>query len=128
MKNITVLDTNVILRYLLNDHPQFFQQAQAFMAEVISGNTTVYIPDSVLAECVYVLSKVYKVPKQKICEVLAGVLSFAGISPANRDILIGSLQLFSEHKVDIVDAIVFTTAKHLEGEVFSFDRDMNKFS
>ena len=50
MKNITVLDTNVILRYLLNDHPQHFLQAQLVMAEVITGNTTVYIPDSVLAE------------------------------------------------------------------------------
>ena len=55
MKNITVLDTNVILRYLLNDHPQHFQRAQVFMADVISGEITVYIPDSVLAECVYVL-------------------------------------------------------------------------
>lgn len=65
MKNITVLDTNVILRYLLNDPPQHFQLAQAIMTDVINGKTTVYIPDSVLAECVYVLLKVYKVPKPK---------------------------------------------------------------
>ncbi|MDD2722991.1 MAG: PIN domain-containing protein [Methylovulum sp.] len=75
MKNITVLDTNVILRYLLNDHPQHFLRAQAFMADVISGKITVYIPDSVLAECVYVLLKVYKVPKAKACEVLMGFFS-----------------------------------------------------
>lgn len=128
MKNITVLDTNVILRYLLNDHPQHFERAQAFMAGVISGNTTVYIPDSVLAECVYVLLKVYKVPKPKACEVLTGILSYAGISQVNRETLLNSLQLFAEHNVDVVDAIVHATAKQQDWDVFSFDQDMKKFS
>ncbi|MGZ8928566.1 MAG: PIN domain-containing protein [Methylobacter sp.] len=128
MKNITVLDTNVILRYLLNDHPQHFERAQAFMADVISGTTTAYIPDSVLAECMYVLLKVYKVPKPKACEVLSGVLSYAGISPINGDILRTSLRLFAEHNVDIVDAIVHATAKQRDWDIFSFDQDMKKFS
>ena len=128
MKNITVLDTNVILRYLLNDHPQHFQRAQVFMADVISGEITVYIPDSVLAECVYVLLKVYKVPKPKVCEILTGILSYAGISHVNREILINSLQLFAEHKVDVVDAIVHATAQQQDWDVFSFDQDMKKFS
>lgn len=128
MKNITVLDTNVILRYLLNDHPQHFQRAHAFMAEVISGKTMVYIPDSVLAECVYVLLKVYKVPKPKVCEVLTGIFSYAGISQVNSDILTSSLQHYAEHSVDIVDAIVYATAKQKDWDVFSFDQDMKKFS
>ncbi len=128
MKNITVLDTNVILRFLLNDHPAHFQRAEAFMANVISGKITVYIPDSVLAECVYVLLKVYKVPKPKTCEVLTGLLSYAGISQINRKILIHSLQLFAAHNVDVVDAIVHATAKQQDWNVFSFDQDMRKFS
>ena len=128
MKNITVLDTNVILRYLLNDHPQHFQLAQAFMEDVISGKTTAYIPDSVLAECVYVLLKVYKVPKQQVCESLIGILSYAGISPINCNILVDSLKLFAEHNVDIVDAIVHATAKQNDWDLLSFDQDMKKFS
>jgi predicted nucleic-acid-binding protein len=128
MKNITVLDTNVILRYLLNDHPEHFELTQRLMKKVITEEITAYIPDSVLAECVYVLAKVYKVPKIKICEILMGLLNYKGICQINRDILINSLNLFAEHKVDIVDAIVFATAKYQEWEMFSFDQDMNKFN
>jgi predicted nucleic acid-binding protein len=127
MRNITVLDTNVILRYLLNDHPQHFELAKSFMANVITGDIIVYIPDSVFAECVYVLSKVYKVPKIKVCEVLTELLSYQGISKINRDILLGSLRLFSEYNVDIVDTIVYATAKHQQWDIFSFDQDMKKF-
>lgn len=128
MKNIIVIDTNVILRYLLNDHPQYFQQAHALMAEVINENTEAYIPDSVLAEYVYVLLKVYKVPKPKVCEALVGVLCYGGISQINREVLINSVQLFAGHNVDIVDAIVYTIAKKQDWNVFSFDKDMKKFS
>jgi predicted nucleic acid-binding protein len=127
MKNITVLDTNVILRYLLNDHPQHFLLAQSLMEKVITGEITVYIPDSVLAECVYVLLKVYKVPKIKTCEILTDLLALQGISQINSDILISSLALFAKYNVDIVDAIVHATAKHQQWELFSFDQDMNKF-
>ena len=125
MKSITVLDTNVILRFLLNDHPAHFQRAQAFMTDFISVKITVYIPDSVLAECVSVLLKVYKVPKSKTCEVLTDLISYAGI---NREILIHSLQLFAAHNVDVVDAIVHATGKQQDWDVFSFDQDMRKFS
>lgn len=128
MTNITVLDTNVILRYLLNDHPEHFALAQAFMLDVISGKTTVYIPDGVLAECVYVLLKVYKVPKPQVCETLTGFVSYAGVSDVNKNVLIQSLQLFKQHNVDIVDAIVHATAKQRQWAVFSFDNDMKKFN
>lgn len=93
-------------------------------------NTTViaYVPESVLAECVYVLLKVYKVPKSKVCEVLAQVLRYQGISHENRSLLLASLSLFSEHNVDIVDAIVHTIAQEQKWELLSFDRDLQKFT
>jgi predicted nucleic acid-binding protein len=127
MKNIIVLDTNVILRYLLKDHIEHFQQAQEVMLNVISGKIIVYVPDSVLAECIYVLLKFYKVPKTKVCEILIAFLSYQGISQINRDILIDSLKLFSAHNIDIVDAIVYATANYQQWQVFSFDQDMKKF-
>ncbi|MEN9898151.1 MAG: hypothetical protein RLZZ66_1800 [Pseudomonadota bacterium] len=55
MINTTVIDTNVILRYLLNDHEAHFEVAKTFMLEVKAGNLFAYIPDSVLAECIFVL-------------------------------------------------------------------------
>jgi predicted nucleic acid-binding protein len=75
-----------------------------------------------------VLSKVYKVPKSKTCEVLTELVSYAGISYINREILLHSLHLFAAHNVDVVDAIVYATAKQQDWEVFSFDQDMKKFS
>ena len=46
MKTSWVVDTNVILRYLLADHPEHFARASEFMAGLKSGNQTAYIPES----------------------------------------------------------------------------------
>ena len=86
MKNITVLDTNVILRYVLKDHAEHFKIAQSFMSTVKNGDQTVYIQDSVLAECIYVLLKVYKITKNEASKTLSLLLSYAGISQDNKDI------------------------------------------
>ena len=111
MINTTVIDTNVILRYLFNDHEAHFEVAKTFMLEVKAGNQFAYIPDSVLAECIFVLLKVYKIPKSDICEKLAKICAYTGIIESNREILLLSLTLFSKHNVDIVDAIVHATAQ-----------------
>jgi len=52
------LDTNVILRYLLQDCEQFITQSK----EYIENNKT-YIRNEVFAEVVYVLNKTYQVPR-----------------------------------------------------------------
>jgi len=48
MKNIHVVDTNFILRFLLADHEMHYQQASAFMEAVQSGSELAYIPESVM--------------------------------------------------------------------------------
>ena len=98
------------------------------MAKVISGEVTAYILDSVLAECVYVLLKVYKVPKPTVCAVLTELLNYAGISEINRIILQTGLKRFAEHQVDIVDCLVYSVAEFHHWELFSFDRDLKKFT
>jgi len=128
MKNIFVIDANVILRYLLQDYPAHFQKAYEVLEQVKTGQVSAYIPEGVLVECVYVLLKVYKVPKNEIVTSLLGILQYPGIINENRPILLESLKLFREHNVDIVDAIVYATAERKGWTVFSFDKDLTKLT
>lgn len=126
MKNICIVDANVILRYLLADHPDHFQKADRFMGQVKEGTTRVFIPEGVLIECVYVLIKIYKVPRPDIVKGLAGILNYKGVINDNRSLLIKSLHLFNDKNIDIVDAIVHTMAKEKSWTYFTFDKDLDK--
>jgi predicted nucleic-acid-binding protein len=126
MKNIVVIDAKVILRYLLQDHPAHVERACQVFEEIKQGQLGGYIPEGVLVECVYVLLKVYKVPKQEIVTTLTNLLYYKGIIDENRELLIDRLTLFGPINVDIVDAMVMTTARARGWSVFSFDHDLRK--
>jgi predicted nucleic acid-binding protein len=73
---INVIDTNVVLRYLLADHPEFFKRASQLMSEVQSGKRKAYLAESVAAECIFVLTKFYKVPKDEAAGKLRQLLDY----------------------------------------------------
>jgi len=126
MKNIHVVDTNFILRFLLADHEQHYQQASVFMEAVQSGSELAYIPESVMAECIYVLLKVYKAPYAEIVEQLSALLDYRGIVGEHVPAMKQALQLSLESSVSFVDAMVCSTASQRGWQTRSFDKKLNK--
>jgi predicted nucleic-acid-binding protein len=121
-----VTDANVVLRYLLADHPALSKRASEFLSQVRDGNEKALIPEGVIVECVHVLMKVYGVPRSEVAEMLSGLLRYHGIVNPDREVLLEALTLFERYRVDIVDAIVFVVAKHYDWPTFSFDKDIRK--
>jgi len=119
-------DTNVILRYLLNDEPRQFKEADEFFEKVRTGGIRLVILESVLVECVYVLTKFYKIPKNMVSENLAGILHYKGIGNKDRKDLIEALKLYSEKNIDIVDCILLARSKISGFTLFSFDGKVKK--
>lgn len=66
---MSLVDANVIWRYLLDDHATLSAQA----AEIIEQNT-VTLPVEVACEVVYVLQKVYQVARPEIQQHLKTLL------------------------------------------------------
>ena len=120
-----LIDANVILRYLLDDHKTHSPKAEAFMAEVFAGAKKAAIPDVVIVECIYVMAKYYKIPRNEISAKLSGILNFSGIVNPDRSELLEALLKYNDSGIDIVDCIL---AAHSSPEkiVISFDSDMKK--
>jgi predicted nucleic-acid-binding protein len=124
-RKVYLIDTNVILRYLLGDHPQFSPKAQAFMFDVSKGVKKAEILDVVIVECIYVMEKYYKIPKTEIVEKLSGILNFSGIVNPDRSEILEALLKYKNSNIDIVDCILATRSSP-EKVVISFDKDMQK--
>ena len=112
-----LVDANVILRYLLNDIPEQSEKA----AEVIeSGAFT--LPE-IIAEVVYVLLGVYKIPRSEIYDALKSLLE--EVSIGSRAVVLKALEIFAEKNVDFVDCIIIARSKILGDTVVSFDKKLN---
>jgi predicted nucleic-acid-binding protein len=121
-------DTNIIIRYLTRDDESLYLRAKEFFDKVKEGSTRAVILESVIAECVYVLTKIYKVPGNKAAESLIDILRYKGIANFDQRELIRALTLFQERNIDIVDCILCVKASGPDTSLFSFDSELNKMS
>lgn len=121
-------DTNTIIRYLVADSPALYAKAKDFFDKVKHGSVKAVILESVIAECIYVLTKIYKVPRDRAAGSLIDLMHYKGIANDDRQEIIHALTLFSENSIDIVDCILCAKAVAGEGHLFTFDADLQKLS
>ena len=77
-----IVDANIILRYLLNDNETLSVESRKIIEE-----KTIHIPFEVCAEVVYVLEKVYAVPRNQIEKALTLLINYPNISTNNNKIV-----------------------------------------
>ena len=122
-----LLDTNVLLRFLLDDEKKLSAQARSLFQQAESGTCLLILTDVALAEAVWVLTSFYKVDSQVVAETLANVLGKPGIHCDNADILLDALKRFRDTKCDFFDCYLAALAAESGDGVASFDRDFRKF-
>jgi predicted nucleic-acid-binding protein len=121
-------DTNTLIRYLTRDDETLYLRAKEFYDKVKDGSKPAVIIESVIAECIYVLTKIYKVPRNEAAASLIDILHYKGIANPDRKELIRALTLFSERNTDIVDCILCVKASGPGVSLFSFDTALNKMN
>lgn len=124
----TLPDTNIIIRYLVGDDPAMYAKAKDFFDKVKNGGARAVVLESVIAECVYVLTKIYKVPRERAAGSLMDIMHYRGIANDDRQELIRALSLFSERGLDIVDCILCAKAAYGGEHLLTFDEELNRLS
>jgi predicted nucleic-acid-binding protein len=120
-----LLDTNIILRFLLADDPAQTRSTTELMVKVGEGKVSVEIKDFVLLETVWVLEASCRVPRKEIADKLINILNLSGIVNASRSTLIQALLSFKETKMDLVDCLLAAYSSPTT-PVISFDGDLKK--
>jgi len=126
-KSTSVVDANAIVALLLGGERVHFERARAFFEPVREGQASAYIPAAVLAECVYVLTRIYKVTRADAAAKLLSLLDYRGVITESAAVR-RALTLYRDHNVDFVDALVAATAHEHKWQVFSFDRDLERLA
>ena len=117
-----IVDSNFILRYLLNDNFEQYKQAKLIFDDVKNGKIHIKLEQVVFVEVIFVLTSFYKVPKEKIIEIMHSLLLYKGIN-AEKELLNLALDLFQTHN-HIVDSIIAARAKLSNIEALTFDKKL----
>lgn len=125
------LDTNILLRYLLNDDEKKAQACLQLFSQIAKNELQVWTSDLVIAEVVFVLSnkKTYNFERTKIAESLLPLLLLPGIILANKDHYTRIFELYTTYPIDFIDCYHAAFIEKLkESELYSYDRDFDKIS
>lgn len=121
------LDTNVILRHLLQDHPDHSRRATAYISRIERGEMRVRIADSVVFEAVFMLSGLYRRSKTEIRDALLPLIDLPDIVLPGKGRFREVFDLYVDLNLSIVDAYHAVLMKYLGlREVLSFDRGLDR--
>lgn len=121
-----LLDTNVILRFLLADHETLSPRAQTLFRRAAAGELDLLIPSLIAAECVYTLRSFYKLPKREITAALTRLLGLPGVAALEGLVLTQALDVYAASNVNLADAYLAALGQGLGYSIGSFDRDLKK--
>jgi predicted nucleic-acid-binding protein len=120
------LDTNVVIRYLLQDDPQQAERATAFIEQQLSVENPGYISLVVLTEIAWVLRSCYGIDREMLSRTLRVVLETRQLWVERTDLVVRALRRYADNTADFSDALIVELARDNGcSETVSFDRKAN---
>jgi predicted nucleic acid-binding protein len=123
-----LVDTNLIVRYLVQDHEKHAKAAGKLFDACDRGDVVIVVLPAVLAECVFVLESFYEHPRGHISSALGRLISSPGVEIGGATIHLDALERYRNTKVHFVDCLLAATAAAEDTPVATFDQDFRKFA
>ena len=127
MSKRRLIDTNLIVRYLVQDHAKHAKAAGRIFEACDSGEVLLVILPAVLAECVFVLQSFYGHSRTNIAFALSRIISSPGVEISETAVHLDALERYRRTKVHFVDCLIAAAAVSGNIPVATFDQDFRKF-
>jgi len=123
------LDTNILLRHLLQDIPHQSPRATALIARIETGEVRVRLTETVVFEAVFSLQRTYKRTPQAIREALLPILELPGVSLPRKARFRRAFALYVAEHLPFADAYHAACMSDLGlREIYSFDEDFDRIA
>ncbi len=124
---MAALDTNVLIRYLVQDDDRQLALAKKLIKDVMRAGETLYVPVTVMLELEWVLRTSFSFPKELVTATLSNLLASAELSFESEAAVEIALALYKKSPSDFSDCAHIALA-HVAGEspLWTFDRAASK--
>ncbi len=121
------LDTNVLVRFLVQDDPRQTRVAARYIAQHADAESSLFIPTSVALETDWVLRSVYRYRKDDVIEVFVSLLESKELEFQDEVCLERAVYLYREHNVDFADCLHVAAAHTYDSlPLVSFDKQASR--
>ena len=123
------LDTNVLVRYIVEDDPAQLAAARRLIARCAREGLVLFVPVTVLLELEWVLRSNFGFSKDDVLMTMSSLFSAAELTFESERALEIALQLFRKGSADFADCLHVALATQAgEQPLWTFDKDAAKVS
>jgi len=120
------LDTNVLVRFLVADDPVQARRARSLVERLDDDEERGFVPDIVLRELVWVLSRSYGFDRSRISAVLTDLASARQLCFESVERIVRTISAYSSGRGDFADHLIREHARESGCEcVATFDRKLH---
>ena len=121
------LDTNILVRYLVQDDPVQGKAASRLIQQHCTSEIPGFIALITLCELTWVLRSAYRFSKEMTIKALEGVLSTAELEVERSDYARSALHEYQNGPADFADYLLGVIAHHAGvRQVMTFDKNASK--
>ena len=115
------LDTNIIVRFFVEDDPVQFRRAGELFSS-LSAENSAFISLVAMAEFVWVLRAIYQVSKNEIVGFLERLAGSSGFTLENHGEVVDAIGRFARGKADFADYLIEASGRRAGcDETLTFD-------
>ncbi len=115
-----LLDTNLIIRFLVNDDVQKVKKVEKLLTD---KNSTNLLLDTILAEIIWVLSSYYSLEKFEVIEKIRALIHVDTIV-CNAVLINKALTFWEENNISFIDAYLLAVAQLGGITLYSYDNKL----
>lgn len=116
------LDTNVLVRFLVQDDPAQHQRVVGFVRDALARGEVLFVGDVVLAETVWVLSSAFGCTRDEIAATVRALIEAEGLQLESSQRVLRALARFQQGKGGFTDYLLAMRAIDAGcTEVITFD-------
>jgi predicted nucleic-acid-binding protein len=117
------VDTNVLVRFLVEDDAGQAARAAALVARATEHDERLYVPELVVCETVWVLGTAYRVARGDVADLLGKLLQSRQLEFQDADLLSRALTAYRRGRGDFADYVIRERARAAGcSAVATFDR------
>jgi predicted nucleic acid-binding protein len=126
LKNVYLVDANVLLRYLMNDPPAHGSAAKKLIEDAASGKVSLLIPFIAVSETIFTLQRFYGISREAIGREFVKVLTAPGIKLTGPAWILAAVEEYGRGTASFGDACMAAEARTSNLPIASFDRDIDR--
>jgi len=100
------LDTNVLVRYLVEEDDPQNRAADRFVEEALNRGESLFVNQIVLCEVAWVLSRAYNFTRKEVGEALEMILCARQFEIEGKDMVVHGVREYRKGKADFADCLI----------------------